>query len=184
MDDKLNSQTRPKIGPGDYFNFFYFPNKDFKIIRPFISYYPDETNKKFIDYLDFDRIIPLPSDLEFKNFTQWSLKNWGVANQSLGGIISEEGMFLKSSGGNITLLIKTLSNIIKQKIHLLYYDFGEGIGGEYWTNPGEDAIHIVHQNFLETAPETLRSLFREKLGVHICSGGGCSEDPEDTEEKS
>lgn len=125
-------------------------------ISPYIS-----KNEDGAEYLDFEKIVPMPSEAEI-NWYEWRIENWGTKwnsknSDDLFDLIDETGELYFETAWNAPLpIIRKLSEILGCEIEIIFGDecYGYGTGRavyengkelvcEYYGNMSPDAIGIA-----------------------------------------
>lgn len=187
--DEIKSKQNNKLSINDsnYLNFIFFPDKDKSNLLQFFSYIEDknfEVNSKveFLPYLDFDRVIPIPENIDDQELNNWMINNWKFIPDINSTFISDDGIFFISDIGHAGHLVKRMSEIIKQKISYIYYTPLDSTAGEIISYHDRDYIHLVYKPLFVEAEAPVIKLFEEKLGIAKCEG--CSKNKKNKKKKS
>jgi hypothetical protein len=153
---------------GVCFSFIYYTEENKHWVNYFLSYHIlDEEKMLFEPYLDFDRVIPIPEHIDNDDVTPWIKENWKIGSPSYHNIITDDGISFLCKEGNPSYLVKRMSEIIKEKIKLLYIDFSLDVCGEYLAYPDKDGVHLVYKPIFEETPGAVLHEIRNKIGLQF-----------------
>lgn len=143
------------------------------IIEPFKS--KDENGH---DFLDFEKIIPIPNDLKiecchgskdeelkekyksnlkkhgFENWYDFSLNKWGTKWNSYNCDFNEEGMRFSTAWSPPEAVIQELANKTGETFVLEYIEEGIGFCGRYTAIPNDGGIEQTYS--IPDAPQELK----------------------------
>lgn len=137
------------------------------------------------DFLDFQKVIPMPDDLEitegsvdlttkegrdrkkqyeantkkygYPSWYLWRIHNWGTKWNSYWNDFDGQTLSLHTAWSAPTPVIKKLSKVLKAKIRMTYVDEGMGFWGETFFENGE-VRDFSYNNLKKTPPDLAEEL--------------------------
>jgi hypothetical protein len=139
--------------PNDCYNYLEAPDGDVSLIADYISTQKVEWSSLPDTYLDFEKILPMPPEIE--DWYGWRDENWGTRSNSYEGNVTEEGIGFNTAWSPPTPVIVALSKEIGKPLRLIYDESGMDFCGEVLAYPDgthEDNCYSPRSD----APDNLR----------------------------
>jgi hypothetical protein len=139
--------------PNDCYNYLEAPDGDLSLIADYISTQKVEWSPLPDTYLDFEKILPMPPEIE--DWYGWRDENWGTRSNSYEGNVTEEGIGFNTAWSPPTPVIVALSKEIDKPLRLIYDESGMDFCGEVLAYPDgtyEDNCYSPRSD----APDNLR----------------------------
>jgi len=148
--------------PNDCYNYLQAPDGDVSLIADYFSTRKLEYSELPDTFLDFQKIIPMPKELEKTespkdkpNWYDWRNENWGTRSNSYEGQVTEEGIGFNTAWSPPTPVIAELSKMIDKPLRMIYDESGMDFCGEVLAYPDgtvEDNCYSPRSD----APENLK----------------------------
>lgn len=120
--------------PNDCYNYLEAPDGDLSLIADYISTAKREWSSLPDTYLDFEKIVPMPSEIGDKWYG-WRIANWSTRSNSYEGQVGEEGMSFNTAWSPPVGAIVALAKRIGKSLRLIYDESGMDFCGEVIANP-------------------------------------------------
>lgn len=128
--------------PNDCYNYLEAPDGDLSLIADYFSTKKLSYSPLPEVFLDFEKIIPIPKELENTdpnggslNWYNWCSKNWGTKWNSYDGNVTEDGIGFNTAWSPPIPVIAALSKQIGKPLRLMYDETGMDFCGEVLANP-------------------------------------------------
>ena len=119
--------------PNDCYNYLEAPDGDLSLIADYISTQKVEWSPLPDTYLDFEKILPMPPEIE--DWYGWRDENWGTRSNSYEGNVTEEGIGFNTAWSPPSPVIVALSKEIGKPLRLIYDESGMDFCGEVLAQP-------------------------------------------------
>ena len=124
--------------PNDCYNYLEAPEGDLSLIADYFS----TAKRPYSDlpevFLDFEKILPMPKELEGTesptdkpNWYDWCNENWGTKWNSYDGNVTENGIGFNTAWSPPVGVIVALSKRIGKSLRLIYDEPGMDFCGEF-----------------------------------------------------
>jgi hypothetical protein len=148
--------------PNDCYNYLEAPEGDLSLIADYFSTRKRKYSKLPDTYLNFEKILPIPKELENTdpnedslNWYNWCCENWGTTWNSYDGNVTEDGIGFNTAWAPPSPLIAVLANQIDKPLRMVYDEPGMDFCGEVLAYPDgtyEDNCYSPRSD----APDNLR----------------------------
>jgi hypothetical protein len=148
--------------PNDCYNYLEAPEGDLSLIADYFSTRKRKYSKLPDTYLNFEKILPIPKELENTdpnedslNWYNWCCENWGTKWNSYDGNVTEDGIGFNTAWAPPSPLIAVLANQIDKPLRMVYDEPGMDFCGEVLAYPDgtyEDNCYSPRSD----APDNLR----------------------------
>lgn len=116
--------------PNDCYNYLEAPDGDLSLIADYISTAKREWSSLPDTYLDFEKIVPMPSEIG-DNWYGWRNENWGTRSNSYEGHVQDEGISFNTAWSPPVGVIVALSKRIGKSLRLIYDEPNMDFCGEF-----------------------------------------------------
>jgi hypothetical protein len=123
--------------PNDCYNYLEAPDGDVSLIADYISTQKVEWSSLPDTFLDFQKIIPMPKELENTaspsdepNWYDWRNEHWGTRSNSYEGQVTDEGIGFNTAWSPPIPAIVELAKQIGKSLRLIYDEPGMDFCGE------------------------------------------------------
>jgi len=124
--------------PNDCYNYLEAPDGDLSLIADYISTAKCPYSDLPEVFLDFEKILPIPKELENTdpnedslNWYNWCVENWGTRSNSYEGQAQDEGISFNTAWSPPVGVIVALSKRIGKSLRLIYDEPGMDFCGEF-----------------------------------------------------
>jgi len=124
--------------PNDCYNYLEAPDGDLSLIADYISTAKLSYSDLPEVFLDFEKILPIPKELENTdpnedslNWYNWCVENWGTRSNSYEGQAQDEGISFNTAWSPPVGVIVALSKRIGKSLRLIYDEPGMDFCGEF-----------------------------------------------------
>jgi hypothetical protein len=114
--------------PNDCYNYLEAPDGDVSLIVDYFSTAKREWSPLPDTFLDFEKIAPMPSDVE--DWYDWRNEHWGTRSNSYEGQVTEEGIGFNTAWSPPIPAIVELAKQIGKSLRLIYDEPGMDFCGE------------------------------------------------------
>lgn len=114
--------------PNDCYNYLEAPDGDVSLIVDYFSTAKREWSPLPDTFLDFEKIAPMPSDVE--DWYDWRNEHWGTRSNSYEGEVTEEGIGFNTAWSPPIPAIVELAKQIGKSLRLIYDEPGMDFCGE------------------------------------------------------
>jgi hypothetical protein len=113
----------------DCYNYLEAPDGDLSLIADYISTRKVQWSKLPDTFLDFEKILPVPSKAKKKYF-DWTNEHWGCGGNSYDGHAQDEGISFNTPWSPPVGVIVALAKRIGKSLRLTYDEPGMDFCGE------------------------------------------------------
>ena len=103
----------------DCYNYLEAPDGDLSLIADYFSTAKREWSKLPDTYLDFEKILPVPSKAK-KKYIDWTNEHWGCRGNSYDGYVQDEGISFNTPWSPPVGAIVELAKQIGKPLRLTY----------------------------------------------------------------
>jgi hypothetical protein len=128
--------------PNDCYNYLEAPDGDVSLIADYFSTRKREYSPLPEVFLDFQKIIPMPKELEGTespsdkpNWYDWCNANWNTKWNSYDGNVTDDGISFNTAWAPPTPVIAALAKQIEKPLRLIYDEMGMDFCGEVLAYP-------------------------------------------------
>ena len=128
--------------PNDCYNYLEAPDGDLSLIVDYFSTQKVEWSSLPEVFLDFEKILPIPKELENTdpnedslNWYNWCNENWGTRSNSYEGQVKDDGISFNTAWSPPTPVIVELAKQIGKPLRLMYDETGMDFCGEVLAYP-------------------------------------------------
>jgi hypothetical protein len=114
--------------PNDCYNYLDAPDGGISLIADYISTQKVEWSSLPDTYLDFEKILPIPPEVE--DWYGWRNENWGTRSNSYEGQVQDEGISFNTAWSPPVGAIVALAKHIGKSLRLIYDEPGMDFCGE------------------------------------------------------
>ena len=120
--------------PNDCYNYLEAPDGDLSLIVDYFSTQKVEWSSLPDTYLDFEKIVPMPSNVG-DDWYGWRNENWGTRSNSYEGQVKDDGISFNTAWSPPTPVIVELAKQIGKPLRLMYDETGMDFCGEVLAQP-------------------------------------------------
>ena len=128
--------------PNHCYNYLEAPDGDLSLIADYFSTEKREYSDLPDVFLDFQKIVPMPKELEGTtspsdgpNWYDWSVENWGTKWNSYDGNVTDDGISFNTAWAPPTPVIVALAKQIDKPLRMIYDESGMDFCGEVLAYP-------------------------------------------------
>jgi len=148
--------------PNDCYNYLEAPDGDLSLIADYFSTAKRSYSPLPEVFLDFQKILPMPKELEgtespkdTPNWYGWCCENWGTKWNSYDGNVSDSGISFNTAWAPPTPVIAALAKQIGKPLRLIYDEMGMDFCGEVLAYPDGTYVDNCYSP-RKDAPEHLK----------------------------
>lgn len=148
--------------PNDCYNYLEVSGGDVSLIADYISTQKVEWSSLPDTFLDFEKILPMPKELDGTNSStdepnwyDWRVKNWGTRSNSYEGNVQEIGIGFSTAWGPPIPAVVELAKQIGQTLRLTYDEPGMDFCGDMIATPDGHYVDKCYSPRSD-APEDLK----------------------------